>query len=93
MRQDPVPSLEMRDGSAILHHPKDIVDFKPDKWHRKWAPPISDPDEALGDVLETIRQAIRDDLGPLPELGVEDVRRALKPRAGMGGGPSRAMRY
>ncbi|CAK0887617.1 unnamed protein product [Prorocentrum cordatum] len=42
-----------------LYHPKDIVDFKSGKWHSKWAPPISDPGEALGNALETIRQATK----------------------------------
>eukprot|EP00959_Pyramimonas_sp_CCMP1952_P443870 9292535-Pyramimonas_sp.AAC.1 len=48
MRQDPVPSLEIFGGSVILDHPKDIVEFKSAKRHRKWAPLISEPDEALG---------------------------------------------
>ncbi|CAK0887612.1 unnamed protein product, partial [Prorocentrum cordatum] len=56
MRQDPVPSLEICDGSAIPYHPKDIVDLKPDKWHRKWAPPISDPDEATKGSAAQVRR-------------------------------------
>eukprot|EP00959_Pyramimonas_sp_CCMP1952_P418469 8766574-Pyramimonas_sp.AAC.1 len=84
MRQDPVPTLEVFDGTNILHHPKDIVDHKTSTWKRKWAPKLSEPHESIIHVLGIVRQAVRDDPDPLPELGVPEVRkalRAMKPRA------------
>eukprot|EP00959_Pyramimonas_sp_CCMP1952_P389806 8168905-Pyramimonas_sp.AAC.1 len=76
----------MFNGSCILYHPKDIVDVKTNQWHRKWAPPISDPDGALGDVLGVIQQAIRDDPEPLPVRsgGCEEALKTMKSRAGTG---------
>eukprot|EP00959_Pyramimonas_sp_CCMP1952_P068875 1437691-Pyramimonas_sp.AAC.1 len=86
MRQDPAQALEIFDGTDASFHPKDIVDCKARRWHRTWATPISDPSEAMGNVLKVAREAVLN-TDPLPVLEDPDLRKALKamkPRAGLG---------